>query len=128
MKLANVWWAGSDEYIFASIADYGLSVPQNICGVPFDQLLQLARDGSLLIEWVSYRGYMIYRIGASEDGISLMGGDPEWDTPAELSAIYLNFELPIVGAALKATTTAEVAGFERSLLFSSYCVYKHFLT
>jgi hypothetical protein len=127
MKLANIWWVGSDEYVCASVADYGLPVPQKICGVPFSKLLQLAREHRLLIEWVSRRGFMIYRIGASEDGISLMGGDPEWDAPAKLGAIYLNFELPITGAALEASNAAEAAGFARSLLFSRYCVYKNFL-
>lgn len=128
MKLANVWSAGSDEYICASIAGYGLPVPQKICGVTFSKLLQLAREDSLLIEWVSRRGFMIYRIGASEDGISLMGGDPEWDAPSLLGAIYLNFNMPASAGVLEAIATAEAAGFARSSLSSGYCVYKNHLT
>lgn len=127
MKLANVWWAGSDEYIRASIADYGLPVPQKICGVPFDQLLQLARDDSLLIEWVSHRGFMIYRIGVSEWGISVMGGDPDWEGPSKLGAIYLNFNLPASADALVAIAAAEAAGFAGSSISDTYCVYKNFL-
>jgi len=128
MKLANVWWAGSDEYIRASIADYGLPVPKEICGVPFNMLLQLAREDSLLIEWVSRRAFMIYRLGVSEDGISAMGGDTEWDAPSLLGAIYLNFNMPASAGALEAIAAAEAAGFARSSLSSGYCVYKNHLT
>jgi len=127
MKLSSVWWAGSNEYICAVIADYGLSVPQKICGVPMSRLLQLARDGDLLIEWVSRHGYLIYRLGADEDGISSLGANANWDAPSELGAIYLNFNLPASAGAREAMAAAEAAGTRTFSRSDSYYVYKDFL-
>jgi len=127
MKLSSAWWAGSDEYVCAVIANHGLSVPQKICGVPLSKLLQLARDGDLLIEWVSRRGYLIYKLGVDEYGFSSFGANPDWDAPSELIAIYLNFNSPASAGAREAMATAEAAGLEISSRSGSYYVYRDFI-
>lgn len=127
MKLSSVWWAGSDDYIRQSIAEHGLPVPEKICGVPLSLLLEIAREGKLAIEWISIRGYLIFKIDGLDKPM-YMGAYTDWDEPNKLSCIALNFEEPATPISRKAAKIAEAAGYSKVRLGPTYSLYKDFLS
>jgi hypothetical protein len=119
MKLSKCWWLDSDENIISQILAAGLPAPHLVCGIPFSDLLRLAKERLLIIEWISSNDRLMFKIGsASDEGINssiCFGAGESFDRISDsvsLKTLALNFEMPGNYGSRLTQVTAKQNGYD----------------
>lgn len=124
MKLNRFWHICDDDYVMNQLKRDGIEAPELVAGVPFSDLIDLARKGDGLIEWVSNGGYMVYVMGSSDVNSNLLGSSRGWDSAANQDAIYVNIRLAAIDKYVDMMSTMDAHESVNTSDGFSYRVYK----
>jgi hypothetical protein len=92
MKLNKFWYACDDDYVMNQLKRDGVKAPELVAGVPFSELIDLARKGDGIVEWVASGGYLVYMMGPLDSDTNFLGSRRGWGNICDQKAIYVNFK------------------------------------
>ena len=92
MKLNKFWYVCDDDYVMNQLKIDGVKAPKLVAGIPFSDLIDLARRGDGIVEWVSSGGYLVYMMGELDNNNNFLGSRRGWDEICHQKAIYINFK------------------------------------
>jgi len=92
MKLNNFWYLCDNDWVISQLKRDGIKAPELVAGVPFSRLIDLARKGDGIVEWVSASSLLIYVMGSVDIRTNFLGSRRGWGNTCDQKAIYVNFK------------------------------------